>query len=134
MLRICWIVLIFIGIALDFCCIKWRSTAKYFFPHENLLFLLTGTLPYEVCSLERYTKVFFYFFLAMAYFCDIRIGLLTIVFSVFAQIVSRSFTTQDSIDFQMKRGFLIIISVGVVIVMMAGLITYVTQLQKRLRQ
>ena len=74
------------------------------------------------------------FFLAMVYFCDIRVGLLTIAFAGTAQIVVRSFTSSDGMAFMMRRFLMSVFLVSLIIIIMACIMTYVVQLQKRLRQ
>ena len=136
--RVAWYVLLIIGFILDLCCLKWRKIAKLFFPHEAILLLLTSVIPIKLCSLEQYTYVFYFFLMTCIYFCDVRIGLITVVLSSIALPIIRSnfmvFEQEEEISYQIKRFLLLIVLINCIIMILASLVTYLSQLQTRIRQ
>ena len=84
--RYSWTILCIIGLILNILCFKWRSIARAFLPLELLNFILINAIPWEGCSMDRFSYGCKTLCLGIFFYCDIQVGLITLLIAGVAQI------------------------------------------------
>ena len=126
--------LVILGLILNIACIKWRWLARAFFHIEMLQIMLRKMIPMEICIGSTFSIFFEPFFYSLCFFVDIKSNLFTLaVCTIVGNLILTDIWMPDDLQFQLSPVMALIFLVGLIIIFLSCILTYVAQLQKKLR-
>ena len=121
--------LVILGLVLNVACIKWRWFARAFFHIEMLQIMLRKMVPMEICIGSTFSIFFEPFFYSLLFFVDIKSNLLTLVVcTIIGNIFLTEIWMSDDLQFELSPVMTLILLVGLILVFLSCILTYVAQL------
>ena len=129
-----WTVIVLSALALDICCIKWRSIAKLFLPIELVILFFTNLVQLEdTCQAYQFQFLVFVTFDILMFLCEIRISLIFIVLAGLAQIVKQSYIGDESFGKIVFSNSFMAFMASILALIIVKILQHVSQLHSRLR-
>ena len=96
--------------------------------------MLRKMVPMEICIGSTFSIFFEPFFYSLCFFVDIKSNLLTLaVCTVVGNLVLTEIWMPDALQFELSPVMTLILLVGLILVFLSCILTYVVQLQKKIR-